>query len=93
MVCCVSKDCRVGLDEACCLERRKIVESRKNKWELNRDRDVSQPCHSLSLTADNSYTRHTLSRSILPFPFIVQVKSIDDLSSDRLPTTYNHPHP
>jgi hypothetical protein len=30
MVCCVSKDCRVGPDEACCLERRKIVEIRKN---------------------------------------------------------------
>jgi hypothetical protein len=27
----VSKNCRVGPDEACCLERRKIVEIRKNR--------------------------------------------------------------
>jgi hypothetical protein len=31
MIYCVSEDCRVAPGEPCCLERRKVVENRKNR--------------------------------------------------------------
>jgi len=37
MTCCVSEDCRVAPGEPYCLERRKVVENRKNRAILKQE--------------------------------------------------------